>query len=69
MIYEPEDGPTHIVPVNDSREHELTKDCWCNPYMDEACLCGNELVTKGEIWIHNAADGREQFETGIRKVS
>jgi hypothetical protein len=44
----------HVVPLNDWREHELSKACWCRPVKDQ----------EEDIWIHNAMDGREAFETG-----
>jgi hypothetical protein len=52
-------GVTHIIPVEDIREHALRDDCWCEPRLDY------------EHWIatHNSADGREQFETGARKLT
>jgi len=45
----------HVVPNNDCREHDLNKDCWCGPEDD------------GGFIIHNSADGREDYETGIRR--
>jgi len=50
----------HVYPLNDLREHK-TEDhvsCWCKPYMDE----------EGVI-VHNSMDGREAFESGLRKPS
>ena len=48
---------THVVPLNDLREHVEDATCWCNPRADEEL----NLVT------HNSADNREAFETGERK--
>ena len=48
---------THVVPLNDLREHAEEATCWCNPRIDEEL----NLVT------HNSADNREAFETGERK--
>ena len=49
----------HIYPLNDLREHILKgRSYWCNPVFDEEDL----------LVIHNALDGREQIETGERKV-
>jgi hypothetical protein len=48
---------THVVPLNDLREHVEDATCWCNPRVDEEL----NLVT------HNSADNREAFETGERK--
>lgn len=52
----------HVYPVDDLREHVVdTKEgvCWCNPEV--------EYIEGEEIYIHNAMDGREQYETGVRK--
>jgi len=49
----------HTVPLEDIREHKTTKDCWCNPEIEE----------EYGLVIHNAADEREKFESGERKPS
>jgi hypothetical protein len=53
--YEPEE----VYPVNDLKPHVLggKKPCWCNPFDDEGTI------------VHNAMDGREAFEEGLRKPS
>lgn len=38
---------THVVPLNDLREHEAEPDCWCGPTEDEG------------VWIHHSMDRRE----------
>lgn len=48
----------HVVPRNDTRDHNICHgehECWCNPAIED----------EGErpIVIHNAADGREAYET------
>ena len=50
---------THVLPIDDTHEHELSSDCWCEPYLDH------------EHWVatHHSADGREAFESGARKPS
>lgn len=49
-------APTHIFPLHDLRDHVVDgRPCWCAP--DE---------TEDGI-VHNAADGREQYERGERK--
>lgn len=45
----------HIVPEDDLREHDASSTCWCCPAED--------CETLG-LWIHNALDGRERYETG-----
>lgn len=51
---------THVIPMNDIQEHicDVGTTCWCNPTVDE-----------DGVVIHNSADGREDFETGKRRVS
>jgi hypothetical protein len=50
----------HIVPTNDLREHRTDSGihCWCRPKQDEDGLI-----------VHNSMDGREKYETGMRKPS
>ncbi len=50
---------THIVPIDDMHDHELSFDCWCCPGLDE------------EHWVatHHSADGREDVGRGVRKPS
>ena len=50
----------HVIPINDLREHDATKECWCKPIEDVEC---------NNVWIHNSMDGREKFETGERLLS
>ena len=48
----------HVYPTNDLREHvTVGLECWCKPRVDE-----------DDVIVHNALDGREQWETG-RKLS
>ena len=43
----------HVYPVNDFRPHNTSGGkCWCNPTYD------------GYVVIHNALDGREDYEAG-----
>lgn len=51
---------THIIPVDDLREHVESAACWCRPRQDSECL---------DLFIHNSMDGREAFEMGERKPS
>jgi hypothetical protein len=44
---------THVVPVNDLREHITDGECWCNPDVDD------DLVV-----THHSMDRREEFEEG-----
>ncbi len=46
----------HVIPIEDLKEHEESPECWCNPTETEA------------VWVHNAADGREAYETGVRQL-
>lgn len=46
---------THVVPNFDLREHQLDPSCWCEPVAD---------TEVDELWVHNAADHREDYECG-----
>lgn len=50
----------HVVPLNDIREHELEKTCWCHPTEDPEYP---------GMYMHHSADGREAFERGTRQPS
>jgi len=52
----------HIFPLDDYRAHDLDEHgtCWCRPELDPR---------DPTIWVHQAMDGREDFETGLRQVS
>jgi hypothetical protein len=43
---------THVVPLNDLREHTYSDHCWCTPYEDDG------------VWVHRAMDRREEYEEG-----
>ena len=49
---------THLIPPDDSREHEtdIWKPCWCCPSVDR----------ETGLIFHNSADGREAYEIGTR---
>lgn len=49
-----ESGKTHVVPLNDYKEHK-PNDCWCHP------------VVEDEVTTHNSLDQREDYETGKKK--
>lgn len=49
----------HVVPLNDLRDHEPSKDCWCHPTLDD---------DEERVYIHHSLDGRELYETGERKL-
>lgn len=48
---------THIVPVEDVREHETEPTCWCRP----------DWEAEGCMYVHHAMDEREAYERGERK--
>lgn len=48
----------HVIPLNDLREHEESAGCWCEP-----------VVNDDGVLVHNAADKRELYERGERKVN
>ncbi|EGY53137.1 hypothetical protein [Neisseria shayeganii] len=43
----------HVIPLNDYREHDQSRDCWCCPTVNDDGLV-----------IHHAMDGRERYESG-----
>ena len=47
----------HVLPINDLREHEETRDCWCHP-----AVTGEPYEETDVIVTHNSADGRELIE-------
>jgi hypothetical protein len=47
----------HVVPLNDTRDHITSQDCWCDPDLD----------VFGDVFVHNSADDREAYETGKRR--
>lgn len=49
----------HVIPLNDYRPHEVSMECWCRPTRD---------FEYEEVIIHNALDGREQYESGELKL-
>ncbi len=57
--YKQLDGSVHCIPYYDLHEHYPTN-CACHPRQDDECE---------NLFIHNSFDGREDFETGRRKVS
>jgi hypothetical protein len=40
----------HVIPLDDSRDHEISRDCACLPLVD------------GTTVVHHAWDTREKFE-------
>lgn len=50
----------HVLPHNDLFPHVLSAtECWCKPELDD------EL----SVVIHNSADGREEYESGRRRLN
>lgn len=44
----------HILPINDSKEHQEDINCHCNP--------SSEYINDSLLIIHNSYDGREKLE-------
>ncbi len=56
----PEDYKTcHIVPIQDTRGHTMSHDCWCSPQRD---------ADDPTVLVHSSADQREMYESGERKA-
>jgi len=51
-------GDVHVLPIDDLREHEETRACWCRP----ALLVEPDADADLRIVVHNSADGRELVE-------
>lgn len=49
----------HVIPADDLREHEPSGQCWCNPSEEDEC--------GATVYVHNSLDGREDYESGVRK--
>jgi hypothetical protein len=49
-------GDVHVTPIDDLKEHEMSRDCWCKPLVQQEPDDEHALV------IHNAEDGRELVE-------
>lgn len=50
----------HVVQVNDLREHDDSRTCWCQPRIEyvESFLTGEQSV----LVVHHSLDGRELIE-------
>jgi len=56
MIYEEDDEPVHVYPINDIHEHTFEGDtCACNPSVQPQ-------EGGGVVIVHNSWDGREGLE-------
>ena len=49
-----------VIPESDTREHELSQDCWCHPVQDD---------DDPDVWVHNSHDKREDYDNGILRPS
>jgi hypothetical protein len=45
----------HVTPIDDLREHEETRACWCGPRVEQE-------PEASAVVVHHAADGRELVE-------
>lgn len=45
----------HVMPVNDLREHDESRDCWCKPTQDS---------DEPSMYVHHSMDRREEYEQG-----
>jgi hypothetical protein len=45
----------HVLPLNDLRDHEAVRDCWCEPTPE---------VDRPDVIVHHSADHREQVGEG-----
>lgn len=53
----------HVYPVNDLREHEQTRECWCQPTPIRGLATDRLPHGRDDIVVvHHSADGRELVE-------
>lgn len=58
----PLDSECHVTPIDDLRDHEMARTCWCRPRIDDD-------EPSWPIVVHNSMDRREEFERGERVPS
>lgn len=49
----------HVVPMDDTGEHQTHMKCWCEPQI--------MVAKQGYFFTHNAGDGRENYEWDSKK--
>lgn len=49
----------HVMPTDDIKCHHADSSCWCRPYVD---------IVDDTVLIHNSLDGREEYESGKKRV-
>lgn len=49
----------HVIPEGDLVKHETNPQCWCGPTKDPGY----------EVWVHHSADGREEDEVEIERLT
>lgn len=54
----PDDG-FNVIPDDDIHMHVNGPTCWCKPEEDE---------TDANLWLHRAADGREEIYGGYKRL-
>lgn len=47
----------HVLPIDDLRPHEETRDCWCHPDTQR-----EPYEEAGIVVVHHSLDGRELVE-------
>lgn len=52
----------HVIPVNDLRQHELSRECWCIPSVQTRFTNLLDPPMQEAIVTHNALDCREKSE-------
>lgn len=61
LMEQVDDHIFEITPIEDSREHFLLDECWCQPQCEHVLhniLCSDGIVRGKLIYSHNAEDGR-----------
>ena len=60
-------GDIHVLPVNDAREHDEHRSCWCRPRVEHQVTTRPDaygLHDVPAVVVHHALDGREYWEPG-----
>lgn len=59
-------GDHHVIPDHDIKPHITSGECVCQPFEHHEGDLNHPFTT--EIgWFHNAFDGREAYESKVRK--
>jgi hypothetical protein len=61
----------HTLPVNDLREHEQTRTCWCKPDIYRICTVCDDDDDNADCWLcggNGALDAEPEYEGAVMVV-